>query len=236
MSGLNKEKLLSALPQKYKAATFITLLFHTAGCIGMFTAYRQWFINNTPLNLTIAFVLILITQSKNLAFFIFLLLCFVTGMVVEMVGVHTGLLFGNYSYGDILGRKINHVPWLIGINWFIVMYCCGIIVTYLNTWIQGKYIEAGKSLPSAVLILSFVMDAAMLATFYDWIMEPVAIDLGFWKWTNDQIPIYNYTCWFVISALLLVVFKQLRFNKENLFAVHLFIIQVLFFGILRTFL
>ena len=222
---------------KYHVATFITLLFHVSGCIGMFTSYRQWFINNTPLNLVIVFILVLITHVKNVAFFGFMVLCFVTGMVVEMIGVKTGVLFGDYQYGSVLGPSILNVPWLIGLNWFIVVYCSGVVVNLFHNWLKTKYEAEGRMLSPAVMNGSFVMDAALLTTFFDWLMEPVAVKLGFWQWNGTgEIPWLNYVCWFVISSLLLAVFRRLRFNKENLFAVHLFIIQLLFFGALRTFL
>lgn len=204
----------------------------------MFSSQKAWFIQNTPLNLLIVFVLVLWTQKqKNTAFIFFCLLCFAVGMVVEIIGVNTGVLFGEYQYGIVLGPGIGHVPWLIGINWFVVVYCSGVIVHYFDEWIQSKYREVGRQLPGRIIILSFVIDAAFLTTFFDWVMEPVAVKLGFWSWLDDgQIPMFNYACWFGISALLLVVFKLLRFDKQNLFAVHLLIIQLLFFGVLRTFL
>ena len=46
-------------------------------------------------------------------------------MTVELVGTKTGMLFGDYSYGKVLGPALQGVPLIIGINWFIMMYCCG---------------------------------------------------------------------------------------------------------------
>jgi putative membrane protein len=83
---------------------------------------------------------------------------------------------------------------------------------------------------------SFIVDGALLATFFDWIMEPVAMKMGFWQWQDNTIPLFNYVCWFLISALLLMVYRSFFFEKDNHFAVHLLIIQSLFFFTLRTFL
>ena len=98
--------------------------------------------------------------------------------------------------------------------------------------------ESQDAQPSAkIKLFSFITDTAMLATLFDWIMEPSAQQLGFWKWLpNGEIPLYNYLCWFIISAALLTVFRFLKFDKDNQFAVHLFIIQLLFFLVLQTFL
>jgi len=67
-------------------------------------------------------------------------------------------------------------------------------------------------------------------------MEPAAVKLGFWQWESATIPTFNYICWFIISALLIWVSRKLKFQKRNDFAVHLLIIQTLFFLTLRIFL
>jgi bisanhydrobacterioruberin hydratase len=222
---------------KFYIATFIALLFHVSGCIGMFTSYKDWFIQNTPLNLLLMFVLLTWTQQeRNLHFFFFLLICFATGMVVEMIGVNTGLLFGRYQYGTVLGAKFMQVPWLIGINWFVIMYTSAMAVTQMHNWVEEKYVTAGGFLTPQIKNLSLIFDGALLATFFDYIMEPVAMKLGYWNWLNGSIPFLNYLCWFAISMILLYVFTRLKFHRTNQFAVHLLIIQLLFFGVLRTFL
>lgn len=224
--------------QKNNIALFIALLFHISGAIGiLFTPYKEWFISNTPLNMLLMAVLLLFTQrQKNIPFYIFITLCFVTGMLTEAIGVNTGNLFGNYQYGEVLGKKVVGVPLLIGINWFVIMFCTGNIVNQLSEWIFKKMPQDAQ--PSGkVKLFSFITDTAMLATLFDWIMEPSAQQLGFWKWLpNGEIPLYNYLCWFIISAALLTVFRFLKFDKDNQFAVHLFIIQLLFFLVLQTFL
>src|SRR4051812_22010067 len=112
---VNKGQLLS-YQQKNNIALFLALLFHMSGAIGiLFTSYKQWFISNTPVNLLIMSALLMFTQKeKNPAFFFFVLLCYATGMITEIIGVNTGYLFGKYEYGEVLGPKLYHVPWLIG--------------------------------------------------------------------------------------------------------------------------
>ena len=88
--------------------------------------------------------------------------------------------------------------------------------------------------PMVLKALSVIVDGATLAVFIDWIMEPVAVQLGYWKWNGD-IPVYNYICWFVVAIAMLAVFHFCKFDKQNKFAVHLLMIQVLFFLLLRTF-
>jgi putative membrane protein len=75
-----------------------------------------------------------------------------------------------------------------------------------------------------------------VAVLFDWLMEPVAVKLGFWTWLSLDIPVYNYVCWFIVSAGLLVLFRKWEQPKANPFALHLLCIQVLFFLTLRNYL
>ncbi len=158
------------------------------------------------------------------------------GIAVEVIGVNTGLLFGNYKYGDVMGFKWKAVPLIIGVNWFIVVFCSGISITALLQTIT-KPLDDSAAQPSPVLkAISVITDGATLAVAFDWLIEPVAIKLGYWKWDGNEVPLYNYVCWFVISLLLMIVFRFSPFQKRNKFAIHLLLIQVMFFLILRTFL
>jgi putative membrane protein len=230
--------LVRKIFSRFHIATFIALLFHVSGCIGMFTVHRDWFIKYTPLNLLLMFALLVWAQpKKNKHFFLFVLVCFITGMIVEIIGVNTSLLFGRYEYGTVMGPKFMNVPWLIGINWFVILYTSAVVVTQLHNWIEEKYVTAGGMLSDQVKTISLVFDGALLATFFDYVMEPVAGKLGFWKWAGEgSIPFTNYLTWFVICTGLLYIFSKLSINKQNQFAVHLFIIQLLFFWALRTYL
>ena len=220
-------------------ALFIVLLFHISGVIGiLFTPQRDWFIQNTPLNLLLMALLLIVTQKqKNIAFFLFLIVAYLIGFTVELIGINSGILFGHYQYGNVLGIKLWGVPLLIGINWFIITYCSGVIANQLYNWSNKKLADMQATVKPAVQLISFVTDGALLATLFDFIIEPVAVKLGYWRWLdNGEIPTYNYTCWFIISAVLLTIFRLLPFDKNNRLAVHLFIIQVLFFLLLRVFL
>lgn len=219
-------------------SAFLAILFHLSGLIGILcTPYKDWFIQHTPLNLCLMAVLLFWNQDeKNLSFSGFILLSFLVGMGTEMIGVNTAKLFGHYRYGTIMGSRLNGVPWLIGLNWFVVVFCSGTVMVFVQEWFTRKFSEAGASLSPRMSALSLIIDGAILATFFDWVMEPVAMKLGFWQWQNSEVPFYNYACWFFISMGLLLGYQWMPFRKQNHFAVHLFIIQLLFFLALRTYL
>ena len=237
---------------KKNIAIAIALLFHISGAIGiLFSPYKKWFIENTSLNLLVMFGLLIFTQqysakgdkssTKNncIGFVSFSIISMFIGFMVEVFGVNTGALFGNYTYGNVMGFKLWGVPLLIGVQWFVTIYCCGVIMNFVNNWTQkkiNKVEKETKAISKNISKISLIIDAALLATFFDFIIEPVAQKLDYWQWSSNEIPYFNYTCWFFVSVLLLLILNQFKFNKLNSFAIHLFIIQLLFFITLRIYL
>lgn len=206
--------------------------------MGMLFYDKNLFTNITAFHLLLMAGLIFYTQCKiSLPLFVFFILCFVTGFVAELIGTSTGVLFGNYKYGTALGISYKQVPLIIGVNWFITMYCCGVSVNMFFNYLAEKVPQAAGSKSKRLKVFSLIMDAAMLAVLFDWVLEPAAIKLGYWKWLGEgNIPFFNYVCWYLLSALLLSFFQLLSFDKENKFAVNLLLIQLMFFLLVRTFL
>jgi bisanhydrobacterioruberin hydratase len=218
-------------------ATAIAILFHLVGVLGILVFKSDVIIRSTSFNLLVCFLLLLWTQeNKNIFFWLFTLLAIAIGFAVEVIGVNTGYLFGDYVYGNVLGVQFKQVPLIIGVNWFIVLYCSGISITALLQKIIQPLSATGEEPAPALKAISVISDGATLAVIFDWLIEPVAVKLGFWQWENNTIPVYNYICWFVISLLLMTVFRFSPFEKRNKFAIHLLLIQVMFFLLLRTFL
>lgn len=223
---------------KYQIATAVAIFFHSIGLVGILFFDTNFFVQATPFNLLLSFSLLVYTQAnRNIAFFLFITAVFIIGFFSEVLGVNTGLIFGDYAYGKVLGFQWLNVPLLIGVNWFIIIYCSGICTQILLLKVINKVAAGSKEPPILLRAMSVIVDGATLAVLFDWLMEPVAVKLGFWTWLGDgTIPLYNYICWFIISMLLLTIFHLCKFNKENKFAVNLLLIQSLFFLILRTFL
>lgn len=221
-----------------KAALFIALLFHTCGLIGiLLTPYKEWFINNTVFHLLLMAALLVATHpKKNRRFFLFFLITSMAGFLIEAAGVNTGAVFGRYMYGETLGLQLLGVPLIIGINWFIIIYCAGMFTQAYENYMLHRLSKGGFAVNKRLQTASFIIDAVFLTVMFDWVMEPVAVKLGYWHWQNNHIPLFNYASWIIISALLLAFFRKLNAGSRNIFAVHLFIIQLLFFLVLRTFL
>jgi putative membrane protein len=222
----------------HKAAIFLALLFHICGLIGiLFTPYKDWFIKSTPFTLLLMALLLILTHSpKNKKLFIFLFVTCAIGFLAEVIGANTGLLFGKYTYGDLLGIKFLNVPLVIAVNWFNIIYCAGTITQSYEQYMIKKMKEQQMHISHRLHVTSFVVDAVLLVLLFDWIMEPVAVKLGYWQWQNNDVPAYNYFTWTVVSIILFIAFRKLNKHSRNIFAINLFIIQLLFFLALRTFL
>lgn len=194
----------------------VALIFHIIGIIGIGVLHHSGILRMTPVHLLLMGGLLILSfsnQPKNFLIWsvIIALLCF----VAEWIGVHYGWLFGAYIYGDVLGTKWQGIPLLIGLNWVLVIAGAASCLEYIK-------------LPSWAAIAG----TATFATAYDWLLEPVAVQLQYWYWLPGRIPAYNYICWWGLSALAAGIWTRLKL-RGNLFAAGLFVLQVLFFLLLR---
>lgn len=214
---------------------YLALLFHITGLLGILcTPFKDWFVYSTPIVLLAMFILLAKTQIKcTKDYILFCFIAFVIGMATEIVGVNTGLLFGDYQYGEVLGPKIYGVPLLIGLNWFVIVFCSGALCTQVVELFQNRLNIKISRLASSFFV---IIGGAMIATCFDFILEPVAVKLHFWSWNNGVIPFFNYICWFSISVLLLGIKTYLNKFTVNKFATSLIIIQAVFFLVLNLFL
>lgn len=212
-------------------ATAIAIIFHTIGLLGILFLERHGFIELTPYNLILSFGLLWWTRNeKDWGFILFLLLAVILGLLSEIIGVNTGKLFGQYAYGRVLGPKILGVPLVIGINWFVITYGCGILASWL---LKNIFREKSENLNGHHQVMMIALMGSGLAVAFDWLLEPVAIKLGFWTWTGGgEIPAFNYFSWFLVSLLILMAFHAIPFERKHPFALRLFFIQIFFFLVL----
>ena len=208
---MNRFSLLT----KQNIAIGLIWLFHVSGIVGIIYSDPTWFIQATPLNLLLSFVLLLINTHLNKKTVFLLLLCFVTGMVAEIIGVKYGFLFGNYTYGEALGYKVMEVPLMIGINWSILIFITGFIAQFFS-----------NSLWKRVLI------GVSLMLFLDLVMEPTAPKLDFWTFEGGLASFHNYFGWAIVALPLQWAFHKSSAKIEGPYPFHLYLLQFLFFTIL----
>jgi len=195
------------------------LIIYVVGLVGILLPIHPDFVLLTPLNLLISLGLVLSFHKVwNTKLYTFIVIAFLTGLGIEILGVNTGLVFGEYEYGRVLGWKIAETPLMIGVNWIMLVYCSGVTMQYFledKNWFIKSILGAG------IMVL------------LDILIEPVAMAYDFWDWTNDIVPLQNYIAWYMIAFVLLVCFYKLEIAIKNKVAVALLVLQFLFFGILN---
>ena len=207
---------------KLSIAIFFMFFFNISGSFGLFSKdLTAYILPVTQLNLLLIFCLFLYANNNYSKSFILLCLKVVIfGFFVEVVGVNTGLIFGEYSYGKTLGIKLFKTPLVMGINWLNLSLASFGVVSFFT---EKKFL---------VILLS-----SLLMVSLDYIIEPIAINLDFWSWQNISVPIHNYFGWFfgAVIAQMLIVFSKQKINFKISIAVLgsqliFFLIQYLNYG------
>ena len=175
----------------------------------------------TPLQLLTSFSLLIWNhEEKNAGLWLYLALAFLTGYFVEVAGVATGVIFGSYSYGEVLGPKLLDTPLLIGINWAMLVYAANITAKWL--------------LPSGFPMAGLTLIGGAIPVALDWFLEPVAIEYGMWSWEGGVPPLQNYIGWLVVSLLLSYLCQRLACGRHNSVAPWLISAQFVFFMALQA--
>ena len=203
---------------KNTICSFIIILFHLVGLYGFLNpGLNDLFIRLVPLHLLLMLSLLMVSgYDGSLAFLYFSLGVYAAGFLVEVAGVNTGLIFGSYTYGSTLGTQIWRTPLLIGVNWLILVYTTGVLLTVFKL---NRY------------VLAFI--GALILVSIDFIIEPVAIKYDYWSWAGGTIPFQNYIGWFIVAFLMFLFFNRMNFRKQNSSAIVLFVAQLCFFMILN---
>ncbi len=207
------DKLLDKLQSKNPVP--ILAFYFAVGAAGLIIpASRGWFIRAVPFTLLVSLALLFLYHGKISSRTWWTgLLIFVLGLLIEMTGVATGLIFGDYQYGDTLGLKLFHTPLMIGVNWLILVYC--------STVIAGRFVEP--------LYFRSIVAGSMMVV-YDFALEPAAIRLDMWRWTGNAVPLQNYLAWFVIATVLSYLAARFRLpNPNNKMSGPIYFIQLTFF-------
>jgi uncharacterized membrane protein len=120
------------------------------------------------------------------------------GLAVEAVGVGTGLPFGEYEYGGLLGPKALGVPIVIPLAWTWMAWPAWLVSGHLVRPTPARVALAGLGLAA-----------------WDLFLDPQMVDEGYWTWTAplsatlpgvDTVPVCNYVGWLAIAVLMMAVF------------------------------
>ena len=215
MIGLSNNK------EFLRMSIFFLWLINISGFFGILSDQNEFFLSTTPYVLSLTLLLLILNHDlSDKKSKIGLILIFLFGLIVEILGVNYGLFFGEYNYGANLGPKIYEVPYVIGFNWVLLIIATGSISDKL---IKGKEIYK-------ILFASFLM------VLIDLFIEKSAPKLDFWEFLISPVPFSNYLWWFIFSLCFQYIFFKTVKTKEYNLSSNILVIQFLFFGMLAVFL
>lgn len=215
MTGLSNNK------EFLRMSIFFLWLINISGFFGMLSDQNEFFLSTTPYVLSLTLLLLILNHDlSNKKSKIGLMLIFLFGLIVELLGVNYALFFGDYSYGANLGSKIYGVPYVIGFNWVLLIIATGSVSDKL---IKGKEIYK-------IIFASFLM------LLIDLLMEKSAPKLDFWEFVISPVPFSNYLWWFIFSLCFQYIFFKTVKTREYNLSSNILVIQFIFFGMLAVFL
>jgi uncharacterized membrane protein len=154
----------------------------------------------------------------------YLLITFLFGLGVEILGVHTGWPFGIYEYDPSLGSQLFGVPIVVPFAWVMMVHPALVAARR----IAGNWV--------------FLYGGALLAA-WDLFLDPQMVAAGRWKWEvtgahlpfTPDIPLSNLFGWLlaglVITGLLnLALPHERRKESASLAAVDALLLWTLFSG------
>lgn len=127
-------------------------------------------------------------------------------VIVEAIGITTGLPYGEFYYSDWIGFKIfGLVPWSVAFAFSPLIFGS---LTISSKLVQDWRIQ---------IILS-----ALLLVLVDMVLDPAAVVLSIWVWLVPGpyygIPLSNYTGWFltaVLASIILIAATRRRVDDEQ---------------------
>ncbi|NBN98075.1 MAG: carotenoid biosynthesis protein [Flavobacteriia bacterium] len=198
-----------------RTGIFVLLILYGVGIVSlMVNDLRNVVLPLSPYTLLLSFLILMNSYRWKSPVVWVAILVFLLGFTAEWVGVQKGWLFGVYHYGSNLGPKLAGVPLIIGINWAMLTLATGAAAASMlkNRW-------------------AIVVVASLLMTGLDYLMEPVAVENGYWYWKDGKIPLYNYVCWFLVALLAQGINVGISKAKPNNTSWTLLLLLVLFFVI-----
>ncbi len=182
---------------------FLLFVFYSVGIIGIsLSEFRNQIVALTPLNLLITAVLLIWGNGVYKSKLIYAVcITFFLGYAVEVLGVTSGILFGEYHYGQTLGWKLMDVPIIMGVNWLVLSFSSLGIIGRLTS---NPYLK--------------VIMASLIMVVLDVLIEPIAIKLDFWVWAEVNVPVQNYIMWFfsalIINSIVQLLVKKIHFRTS----------------------
>ena len=125
---------------------------------------------------------------------------------IEVIGIETGIPYGEFYYGVDLGPMLGGVPLALPV-FFLPLVLNAYLLCLL---LLGDRAEQTLTRLLAVIALVLAMDV---------VLDPGAVALGFWRYPGGgafySVPLSNYAGW-VLSATVAVATIDYTFDREAL--------------------
>jgi bisanhydrobacterioruberin hydratase len=145
--------------------------------------------------------ILLFHPAKTSMFYFKTILLIIAGWSIEVLGVHGGILFGKYGYGNLLGAGIMHVPLVMGAVWLLQIYLS---------------LQAAVSLFVNRSIYFIAMIAAAIMTAMDAFVQLPAIIVGLWSYAEGIYPPWFHSiAYFSISYFLCLAGGEELTEQKN---------------------
>ena len=131
----------------------------------------------------------------------------------EVIGSHTGILFGTYSYTHLLQPQILDVPLQIPLGWLMMMP---------PSWAVAGSIS--KGVKHRLKFPTFVVISSLAMTAWDLFLDPMMVTWGMWGWQKSGgyfgIPWGNYLGWLLVSALITILVRPVKLPLGPLLIIY----------------
>jgi uncharacterized membrane protein len=121
--------------------------------------------------------------------------------LVEIIGLHTGWLFGGiYRYHpEVRPNLPGGVPLFIPFAWFVLSGIAVMLLRWLGTSHPAGARNAGR------ILLKSALSATALA-ICDLALDPVAVSVGLWEWKTPGpyfgVPFQNFSGWWAVGFVI----------------------------------
>jgi uncharacterized membrane protein len=127
------------------------------------------------------------------------------GLLVESVGLATGLPFGEYRYSGSLGAALLGVPLVVPAAWTMMAYPALLV---------GR--RLARALPLRWGHLTTTLLGAWALATWDVFLDPQMVEAGHWSWLDPTpalpgvpgIPVSNFAGWLLVALVMVALLDR----------------------------
>jgi len=215
----------------------LTIIFVTfcADIIGLKTAKYIWFkllLLCLPVLLLHSFYTLSVARG-----IMFIVIASVTGLIMEILGLKYGVIFGGHYIYQSNQPTIMSVPSSVVLYWAVFIYTGYCVVNSFLIWANRE--KPNLKHNNYWLLPLLIVADGLIVVAIDLFMDPLEVYSGSWRWLEGGayygIPVGNFIGWFCVTVIATTVYRSFEYfvpSKEPTYDKSVFVIPVLLYGIL----